>query len=207
MPILRSTIPLWIIAISLVVIVLWLLGIPRLVTATIQRATAPPSTIPVTPTADPEAWTPKWEHVCEGLTPATYRPDYREWLRNWGDYEGLTLYFVGRMVRPHPDQADTFYVDVVLDGAYSTSTGRGMVVMEDLQMPAGKLLLPDSQIEVAGLAQAPVIDGTGAPLPQLRVVVWRDLTAARRGCHPVKVWRTDKGQTEFLPKIEYRWKP
>ena len=85
MPIHRSTIPLWIIAISLVVIVLWLLGIPRLVTATIQRATqAPLPTVPAQPTADPEAWTPKWEHVCDAITPSNYRLDYRQWLRNWG---------------------------------------------------------------------------------------------------------------------------
>ena len=204
MPIHRAMAPLWIIAISLVVIVLWVIGVPAILVTALRTSTPP--AITVTPTPDPEAWTPKWEHVCEGLTPGTYHPDYREWLRNWGDYEGHTLYFVGRMVRPHPDQADTFYVDVVLDGAYSTATGRGIVVMEKLQLPAGKLLLPDSQIEVAGLAQAPVIDrGTGAHLPQLRVVVWRDLTAARRGCRSVKVWRTAKGQTEFTPKIEYRW--
>ena len=202
MPLHRSTIPLWIIAISLVVIVLWMIGVPRLVTATIQRAARPPlPTVSARPTADTETWTAGWSDVCAGLTYATYRPDYRYWLQRWGQFEGDTLYLIGRVVRQHAALPGTFYVDVELAGLHDIPTGRGIVWMDHLRLPDGTLLLPDTLIEVAGIATAPVIDQVaGATLPRLRVGLWRDLTSEKARCP-----RVAKGPPPPPQSSRYRW--
>ena len=171
----RSTIPLWIIAISLVVIVLWMIGVPAMVVTAIRVATAPPPVIPATPTPDPEAWTPKWAHVCAGLNHATYRPDqdYLHWLYRWGQLEGHTIYLIGRVLRQHPQYTNTFYVQTAGEEAW----------LDGLHLPDGVPRSPNNLIEVAGVAKAPVIDEvTGTTLPRVAVVLWRDLTGEQPRC-------------------------
>lgn len=103
-------------------------------------------------------------------------------------------------MRQHPDLPDTFYVDVELAGLHDRPTSRGVVWMEGMQMPEGKLLLPDSLIEVYGLSKAPMLDQVaGGTLPRLSVAVWQDLTSEFAHCRHVDV-------EAMIPTPErYRW--
>ena len=138
--------PLWIIAISLVVIVLWMIGVPVLVVTAIRNATAPPpATALPTPTA--VIAVPEWADVCASLNHATYRPDYNylHWLHRWKQLEGHTIYLIGRVVRQHPQHADTFYL----------LTDDKEAWLERLHFPDGVPQSPNNLIEVAGHCHVP----------------------------------------------------
>ena len=167
--------PLWIIAASLVVIVLWMIGVPALVVTAIRVATAPPPPAPALPTPTAVTPAPGWAEVCGSLNHATYRPDnnYLHWLYRWGQLEGHTIYLIGRVIRQHPEHANTFYVQTAGEEAW----------LEGLHLPNGVPQAPNNLIEVAGIAKSPVIDEmTGTTLPRVAVLLWHDLTAAERRC-------------------------
>lgn len=140
--------------------------------------TAPVPTVPPPPT---------WEEARS----RSREVGYREWFRNWGVYQGTSLYFRGQVKQViddgGTDQAvfSSLRVDV-LPTEYGQYLSRGVIYLHGLVHSRGTRLLEDDLVEFVGIAEAPLTYqttlGTSITVPAMRAVVARRVPSPdRRG--------------------------
>ena len=140
-------------------------------------------TTPV-PTAPPP---PTWEEVRN----RSREVGYREWFRNWGVYQGASLYFRGQVKQVIDDGGtdqtafSSLRIDV-LPTEYGQYLGRGIIYLHGLVHPRGNRLLKDDLVEFVGIAESPLtyqtVLGASITVPAMKAEMLRTIPLpARRG--------------------------